>query len=202
VLERPELVALLTGEHAPISDGAREELLRRRFSFFPDDLVVITWDRAFIYDPRHSADVAEVLEIANAQLLEMRAYDEMLDAEMPRVREMVQETRRRTPLRDAHRYKHLARRLYSLVAEVSEMTERIDNALQVTGNVYLASIYESAMELFRVPVVSAAVDRKLAIIRETYDMLRDEAAAARGEALELSVLILIALEVVLSLIHT
>ena len=51
----------------------------------------------------------------------------------------------------ARRYAGLARRLYTLVAEVTELTEKVDNALQVTEDVYLARIYAAALDLFRVP---------------------------------------------------
>jgi uncharacterized Rmd1/YagE family protein len=57
------------------------------------------------------------------------------------------------------------------------------------------------MELFRVPNVSAAVDRKLAIIRETYTALHDEAAGARAAFLETAILALIAVEIALSLLR-
>ncbi|CAH2600547.1 conserved protein of unknown function [Rhodovastum atsumiense] len=197
--ERVDLVPLLSGEQRPLSEGARRDLLRHRFSYHPDDFVVITWDRAFIYEPRHETDVADVLEIANAQLLEMRTYDEMLDAEMPRMHDLVEAARGRADLLAARRYARLARRLYALVAEVTELAERVDNALQVTEDVYLARVYAAAIELFRVPNVSTAVDRKLAIIRETYTALHSEAAGSRAELLETAILVLIAVEIVLSL---
>jgi uncharacterized Rmd1/YagE family protein len=81
------------------------------------------------------------------------------------------------------------------------LAERVDNALQVTEDVYLARVYAAAMELFRVPNVTQAVDRKLAIIREIYTALQSDAAGARAELLEMAILILIVIEVVLSLIH-
>jgi len=198
--ERVELVPLLSGEARPLSEAAKRDLLAQRFSYHPDDLAVITWDRAFIHEPRRETDVADVLEMANAQLLEIRTYDEMLDAELPRMRDLVEAARRRMNLLASRRYARLARRLYTLVAEVSELTERVDNALQVTEDVYLARVYAAAMELFRVSNVSAAVDRKLAIIRETYTALHSEAAGARAEVLEIAILVLIAVEIVLSLV--
>lgn len=201
LLDRVDLVPLLSGEERPLSEGARRDLLRHRFSYFPDDLVVITWDRAFVYEPRRETDVADVLEMANAQLLEMRTYDEMLDAELPRMRDMVESARSRVNLLVSRRYARLARGLHSLVAEVTELTERVDNALQVTEDVYLARVYAAAMELFRVPDVSAAVDRKLASARETYTALHSEAAGGRAEVLETAILLLIAVEIVLSLIR-
>lgn len=197
-LERADLVPLLSGEARPLSEGARRDLLRHRFSYYPDDLVVITWDRAFIHEPRRETDVADVLEMANAQLLEMRTYDEMLDAELPRMRDMIGAARSRINLLASRRYARLARRLHTLVAEV---TERVDNALQVTEDVYLARVYAAAMDLFRVPNVSAAVDRKLASARETYTALHSEAAGGRAELLETAILALIAVEIVLSLIQ-
>ena len=198
--ERVNLEPLLSGESRPLSEGARRDLLRQRFSYHPDDLVVITWDRAFIYEPERETDVADVLEIANAQLLEMRTYDEMLDAELPRMHDLVEAARGRKNLLASRRYAKLARRLYALVAEVTALAEHVDNALQVTEDVYLARVYAAAIELFRVPNVSAAVDRKLAIIRETYTALHSEAAHGRAELMEATILVLIAVEILVSLL--
>ena len=150
--QRVDLVPLLSGEQRALSDGARQDLLRQRFSYYTDDLVVLTWDRAFIYEPRGDSDVIDVLEVANAQLLEMRYYDELLDDELPRMYDLVASARRAASLLVSRRFAELARRLYTLVAEVTELTERVDNALQVTEDVYLARIYSAALELFRVPL--------------------------------------------------
>jgi len=198
--QRIDLAPLLSGEQRPLSEGARQDVLRQRFSYYTDDLVALTWDRAFIYEPRGDSDVLDVLEVANAQLLEMRYYDELLDAELPRMYDLVESTRRATSLLASRRFAELARGLHTLVAEVTELTERIDNALQVTEDVYLARIYAAALELFRVRPVSAAVDRKLSIIRDTYTALHDEASAQRAELLELLITVLIVIEVVLALI--
>lgn len=199
--ERIDLAPLLSGETRRLSEPARRDLLRQSFSYYEDDLVVLTWDRAFIYEPRGDSDVADVLEVANAQLLELRYYDELLDDELPRMYDLVEEARSAASLRAARRFAHLARRLYTLVAEVTELTEKVDNALQVTEDVYLARIYAAALELFRVPKLSAAVDRKLAIVRDTYTALYDEASSRRAELLEIAIVLLIVIEVVLALLR-
>jgi hypothetical protein len=196
-----DLVPLLSGEQRPLSDGARQDLLRQRFSYYTDDLVVLAWDRAFVYEPRGDSDVLDVLEVANAQLLEMRYYDELLDDELPRMYDLVAKARRARTLLASRRFAHLARRLHTLVAEVTELTERVDNALQVTEDVYLARIYAAALELSRVPAVNAAVDRKLAIIRDTYSALYDESLASRTELMEVLIIVLIAAEIVIALVR-
>jgi len=199
LMQRVDLAALLSGEQRQLSQAARADLLRHQFSYYEDDLVVLTWDRAFIYEPRGDSDVADVIEVANAQLMEMCYYDELLDAELPRMYDHVDAARSGLNLLRSRRYAGLARRLYGLVAEVTELTERVDNALQVTEDVYLARVYASALEQFRVASVTAAVNRKLAIIRETYTALYEEAAGARAEWLEISIVALIVVEVVMAL---
>ncbi|WP_428395532.1 hypothetical protein [Lichenicoccus sp.] len=196
-----DLVPLLSGERMALSPGARQDLLRNSFSYYTDDLAVLTWDRAFLYEPRGDSDVIDVLEVANAQLLEMRYYDELLDDELPSMYDLVETTRRSAGIGSSRRFSQLARRLYALVAEVTELTEKVDNALQVTEDVYLARIYSAALDLFRVGTVSAAVDRKLAIIRDTYAALYEEASSGRAAAMELAIVVLIVVEIVLALLH-
>ena len=197
---RADLVPLLSGEKRPLSGAARQDLLRARFSYYTDDLVALAWDRAFIYEPRGDSDVEDAIEVANAQLLEMRYYDELLDAELPRMYDAIERTQRTVSLFSSRRYARLARQLTAQVAEVTELTERVDNALQVTGDVYLARVYAAALELFRVRTVGAAVDRKLAIIRESYTALYQEASAARAALIEVVIVGLIAMEILIALI--
>jgi hypothetical protein len=199
--ERVDLAALLSGERRPLSPASRADLLSRSFSYYADDLVVLTWDRAFIYEPSRESDVADVIEVANAQLVEFRYYDILLDDELPRMYDRVENARSAVSLLASRRFAHLARRLYTLVAEVTELTERVDNALQVTEDVYLARVYSTALGLFRVPTLSASVDRKLAIIRDTYAALYEEASSRRAEILEIAVVLLIMLEIAITLLH-
>src|SRR5688572_401592 len=194
-----DLVPVLSGERQ-LAASERAELLRHRFSYYPNDLVVLTWDRAFVIEPSGDMDVADVLEVANAQLLELRYYDELLDAELPHMYNRVESARQRFRGLGRRRYAALARQLYTLVAEVTEITERIDNALKVTEDVYLARIYGAALELFRIRTWGGAVDHKLAIIRDTYSALYDDAATSRSELLELTIVLLIVFEVILAFV--
>jgi hypothetical protein len=63
-------------------------------------------------------------------------------------------------------------------------------------HVYLARVYGAALDLFRVTNVSAAVDRKLAIIRDTDSLLYDEASSSHAEFLKVLIVVEIALAVI------
>jgi hypothetical protein len=198
LLERVDIAALLSGDTRPLSPQARRELLRHVFSYYRDDLVALSWDHAFVWDPAGESDVADVLEVANAQLLELRYYDDLLDDELPRIYDRVEETRGGLASLSRRRFSRLARTIYRRVAEVTEIKERVDNALIVTEDVYLARIYGSALELFRVRTWATGVEKKLELMRDTYRALYDEAATARAEILEAAIVLLIVLEIVLA----
>ncbi|MDQ3949778.1 MAG: hypothetical protein M3282_05485, partial [Gemmatimonadota bacterium] len=173
-------------------------MLPHRFSYYADDLAILTWENALVIDPASAeeTDVEYVLEFANAQLLELRYYDALLDAELPRIYDRVTEHRAGRYFR---RFTRLLADLQTLVADSTETVERAENALKVTDDVYLARIYTAALEIFRARAWRAGIDRKLGIIRETYEMLNAQAQAVRSELLEITIVALIVLEIVLAL---
>ena len=194
-----DLVPLLLNERRPLSAIARHELLPHRFSYYTDDLTILTWDNALVVEPSPGdTDVQYILEFANAQLLELRVYDALLDAELPAMYDRVASARPRRQLALLQRrFAGLLSDLQALVADSTELVERVESALKVTDDVYLARIYTAALDIFRGREWRAGIDRKLAIIRETYAMLNDESQAARAEALEVLIVALIAAELVL-----
>ena len=193
------LVRLLLDERAQLALSARRDLLSHRFSYYLNDLTVLTWDNALVVEPRaHDHDVEYILEFANAQLLELRFYDAVLDRELPRIYDRVGETRRR--LMPIRRFSPVLGAMQAQVADVTETIERVENALKVTDDVYLARIYGAALELFRGSAWRQGIERKLSIMRETYAMLNDESQAVRAELLEMAIVLLIVAEIVLGLV--
>lgn len=196
-----DVVPLLLNEQRPLSGDARRELLPHRFSYYADDLAILTWDNALIVDPSpdEETDVQFVLEFANAQLLELRYYDALLDAELPRMYDSVASARTGIRAFRNRKLNSVLGALQQTVADSTEIVERVENSLKVTDDVYLARIYAAALEIFRGRVWRAGIDRKLSIIRDTYGMLNDEAQAARSEILEISIVVLILAEMLLAL---
>lgn len=196
-----DVVPLLLNETRPLSAEARRELLPHRFRYFDDDLAVLTWENALVIEPgEQDTDLQYILEFANAQLLELRYYDALLDAELPRLYDDIEAARARRGVFPGRRFAALLARLQQQVADSTELVERVENALKVTDDVYLARVYSAALELFRGQAWRAGIDRKLAILRDTYAMLNGEAQAGRSETLEIAIVALIVVEVVMGLI--
>jgi hypothetical protein len=200
-LRDEELAQLLLDETRPLSATARRDLLSPRFTYFEDDLAMLTWNAALVVEPvAADRDVQYVLEFANAQLLELRYYDAQLDRELAHMYDQVAAARlgfRRL----GRRYGRLLSSLQTRLAEATELVERTENALKMTDDVFLARIYAAALEIFRGPTWRAGIDGKMGIMRETYAMLNDESQSGRAEFLELIIVLLILLELVLAPWH-
>lgn len=201
-LRDDDVTPLLLAEQRPLSPAARRELLPHRFSYHADDLAILTWDNALVVQPlADDTDIQYVLEFANAQLLELRVYDAMLDAELPRMYARIAASRRRGLGALGRRFAPLLGELQTVVADSTELVERVENSLKVTDDVYLARVYTAALEIFRGRVWRSGIDRKLAIIRDTYSMLNAESQARRGEVLELAIVFLIVAELALGILR-
>ena len=87
VLAAPSLASLVLGEPTSrrLSPSQRQDVLTHSHSYFDDDLVVVDWNCAFVLEPSGSRDIPDILELASSQLLELRYYDELFDAELARV---------------------------------------------------------------------------------------------------------------------
>jgi hypothetical protein len=202
MLAQLDVVPLLLNEARPLSAEARRELLPHQFSYYSDDLAILTWDNALVVEPgEQDTDLQYILEFANAQLLELRYYDAVLDAELPRVYDAIEAARATRSVFPGRRFAGLLSRLQAQVADSTELVERVENALKVTDDVYLARVYSASLELFRGKAWRAGIDRKLAILRDTYAMLNDEAMAARSETLEIAIVVLIVAELGLAFLR-
>lgn len=196
-----EISRLLLGERRPLTADARKELLSPRLAYFEDDLVVLTWSTALVVEPvATDTDVQYVLEFANAQLLELRWYDSVLDAEVPAIQSRFVNARQGFRLL-GRRYRVLLEELQRRVADSVELMERLENSLRVTDDVFLARVYSAALEEFRERAWRKGIERKLAIVREAYDMLNAESLARRSETLEIIIVLLIMFEIALTLLR-
>lgn len=195
------IARLLFGESRPLSAAALKDSLSPRFSYYEDDLTVLAWNVALVIEPTpEDTDVEYVLEFANAQLLELRYYDDVLDREIPRIYDEIAETRKAFRFL-GRRSSRLLAALQRRVADATELVERVENSLKVTEDVYLARIYSAALEIFRGRTWRSGIDRKMSIVREAYTMLNAETVARRSEVLEITIIVLIAVELVLGLMR-
>ncbi|HLD77504.1 MAG TPA: hypothetical protein VJB16_00610 [archaeon] len=162
------------------------------FSYYPDELVVVDWGAALVVDPRGSYDVLDVLEYAVLELLELRTYDEKLEAILDKAYEDVG---RRRLLR--WRSGRMLNELLWAQADVADIVSKVENALKPIGDQYLAKVYRAASREFGLDQWKHGVQHKLSALKDIYLSLAEHMEAQRAMALELLMLALFLGEIVL-----
>ena len=198
--EEPMVWAALLGEQRSLSKSATS--LITSMSYYPDDLALLSWNGALLIEPEPlaAATAADLIEFANVELLLMRSYDADLDAQLHRMYRQLPRVQRRFTLPLVGRYSRLLHDVQRLIAELTEVTERLDNALKVTDDVYWNRLYSAMLNVLRVEMWRGGVEHKLALLRQTYSMLHDEADAERASALEWTIVFLILFEIFMALL--
>lgn len=199
LLERhgDDIVRLLRGERERLSRQERDEVLRHRLSYFERDLVVPTWNGAFVYDTDSGQQAAvEILEFANSQLVEFRYYDELLDRELERIYADLQ---RPSWFKGwlGRRYKRSAQQTHALFIDLNELTDRTENALKFAGDVYTARLFTLTGARLGLNDWKANVRDKLKTLDDIYRFAVEQTGMARGETLELMIVLILVFELVL-----
>jgi hypothetical protein len=192
-----DIVRLLRGEREPLSRQEREEVLRHRISYLEHDLLVPTWNAAFVYDNESGAQAAsEIVEFANSQLLEFRYYDNLLARELARIYADLQ-----TPAWfkgwGGRRYTRAAQQVHALFIDVNELTDRAENALRVAGDIYTARVLTLTGARLGLDQWKANVQEKLKTLDDIYRFAVEQTGMARGEALEVMIVLILIFELVL-----
>jgi hypothetical protein len=191
-----KIAQIVRGETALLSDGERQEVLQGRISYYPNDLAVIGWNAAFLYDSNAGAETAiQLLEYANSQLLEFRHYDELLTRELEGVYDFLETGG--TGLWSRWRTARAASKLHTVMLDVSELTEHADNAIKFLSDMFSARLYKLAASKIGVPDYKDLVQKKLRTAEELYHFMVDQFNQSRAFVLELMVVIILIIELVM-----
>jgi hypothetical protein len=191
------IARLLRGESAPLSLQERDEILGHRLSYLADDLVIPTWNSAFVFDTMSGTQAAvEIFEFANSQLLQFRYYDDLLDDELARIYADMQRKRWYDWIVGRH-YARAARQVHALFIDVNELTDRTENALKIIGDVYMARLFSLVGARLDLSRWKTNVNEKLKTLDDIYRFLVERVSMSRGQFLELTVVVILVLELVL-----
>ena len=190
-----QISQVVRGEMQTLSDGERQEILQSRISYYPNDLAVIGWNAAFIYDDPAGAETAiQLLQYANSQLLEFRHYDELMTKELENVYDFLETGG--TGLLSRWRTARAASKLHTVLLDVNELTERADNAIKFLSDMFSARLYKLAASKVGVPDYKDLVKEKLQTAEDLYRFMVDQFNQSRAFVLELMVVVILIIELV------
>ena len=188
------IAQVVRGDTGRLAESECTEVLQSRISYYATDLTVIGWNAAFIYDTASGAETAiQLLEYANSQLLEFRHYDDLLTQELDRVYTLLDEG---TGILARWRLARSATRLHTVLLDVAELTEHADNAIKFLSDMFSARLYKLAALKVGVPDYKDLVTQKVRTAEELYRFMVDQFNQSRAFFLELTVVIILVIELV------
>jgi len=197
LLQKVDIPALILAEtDRSLSPANRDSILENTYQYRSNDLVVIDWNSAIVWEPNGQRDIPDVLEFAVTHLLEMRYYDDLIDRRLAVLYDSIEARRKRIGKIPFWKLSHEASTRY---IEFSEFLGRVENSLKVVGDFYVARIFRGAVRRFRVPDWQGSISRKMEILAQVSELLQGEINTQRSLILEMIVIGLIAFEVVYAL---
>ncbi|MGB0124006.1 MAG: hypothetical protein WA419_00940 [Silvibacterium sp.] len=188
------IAQVVRGDTGQLAESECNEVLQSRISYYANDLTVIGWNAAFIYDSTSGAETAiQLLEYANSQLLEFRHYDALLTKELERVYMLLDEG---TGLFARWRLARSASHLHTVLLDVAELTEHADNAIKFLSDMFSARLYKLAASKVGVPDYKDLVTQKVRTAEELYRFMVDQFNQSRAFFLEVTVVVILVIELI------
>lgn len=189
-----DIAQLLRGERQLLSLQEREEVLKSRLSYLADDLVVPAWNAAFVYDTEAAAAATmEIMELANSHLLEFRYHDDLLDDELARIYAELEKPRWLDRW-VGRRHERAARHVQSLVIDVNELTDRMENAVKFVGDIYSARLFGNLAHRLGLDRWKRNVDEKLTTLSDIYRFAVEQTSISQANTLEAAITLICAIE--------
>jgi hypothetical protein len=188
------IAQIVRGESRVLSHTEFQEILTASVSYYPNDLLVVGWSAAFVFDsPAAAGPTLQLLEYANAQLLEFRHYDELLTGVLAGVYRSID---RGTGMWRRWGMAKESERLNTIRLDVIEIAERTETSIKFLSDMFYARMYRLAAARVGVPDYRRLVDHKLQTAGELYEFMVDRFDQGRGFFLEVVVVIILLIEIV------
>jgi hypothetical protein len=165
----PVIASLLKSEKLELDSKEVDHTLEAQIKYAKNDLSIIDWDGAFLFDP--SGDVEEDIELltlANLQLLRYRILDRQLDQRISRMAKKVPKGKK------LFYHKELEEDMRGIIRtrmlSISEL-QRIEREIKLIGDWYSARLYNLAAGKFRIDDWRKAIQSKLDSLEDIYSVV-------------------------------
>lgn len=190
------IAALLKDEKSGLTQKEIESTLLNRITYGKEDLTIIEWDGALLFDKEGEfKDTISIIELANVQLLNLRLLDNSLQDDIGKLKDQLEPGGLLSFLRLSKFMKDIVKVRIQSVIEL----DSIDNSLKLYGDWYSARIYDMAAKKLYLQRWRTNVENKLNVLKDIYEMIAHRMAENYNLLLELTIVILIVLEILLFL---
>jgi len=163
-------------------------------SYYGDDLVVVDWDSAIIVGQQDALDdVLHIMELANVQLVELAAYDKVLDEALQRAysdmnRQPVGLTRK------------MLLDLRELRIDLARISDELSNITKFFGDWHLAKTHRNLADRFHLGDWQRIIGEKTRTLDGLYQILLQNRFNAWMFLLEVMIVVLFIIDLIVLLV--
>jgi len=169
-IHRRQVAALLMQEENAVELSEQEvaESTQLFISYYNTDLVVVDWDSALVVGQQAALDdVLHIIELANVQLVELAAYDRILD-------DSLQVSYQDIAQRGFHSSREVHRRLREMRIDLSRLSDELSNITKFFGDWHVARIHANLSSRFHLADWNRIINEKLQTLGNLYQILQQD----------------------------
>lgn len=175
---------LLKNERAALDEEEVASTLKSSLKYSKDDLTIVDWDGAFLFDPKgdFSGNI-ELFEIANLQLLKSRILNDGLDKRLKKTVELLRKKPERIILRSKE-IRGILKEIIKIRTESILESEAIEHNIKLIGDWYSAKLYNLISKKFHLDSWKSNIDQKLDVLEDVYSMASENLSISLSTTLE------------------
>ncbi len=189
------VAALLMEEENPeaLSEQEVNESTGLYLSYYGDDLVVVDWDSAIVVGQQDTLDdILHIMELANVQLVELAAYDKVLDEALQRAYSDMN----KQPSGSTQR---MLQNLRELRIDLARISDELSNITKFFGDWHLAKTYKNLSDRFHLDDWQRIIIEKTRTLDGLYQILLQNRFNIWMFVLEATIVLLFVIDLVLLL---
>ena len=189
--KKDEIAAFLKSEKQPLDEKEIEYTLSKQIKYAKDDLVIVDWDGAFVFDTVGQIDdIIDLFQTANLQLLRYRTLDSELDERLRKVTKFARVPNTKTMIFNRKELAKAFREVIEVRGQAIADFEAIDRDIKLIGDWYSARLYDLVSKKFKLEEWRKTIQSKLESLEDIYTIVAENFSISRHQLLELIQIIL------------
>jgi hypothetical protein len=174
-----------------LSEQEVDESTGLYLSYYGDDLVVVDWDSAIIVGQQDALDdVLHIMEVANVQLVELAAYDKVLDDALQLAYSDVSRQKARST-------STVLLNLRELRIDLARLSDELSNITKFFGDWHLAKTYKNLTDRFHLADWQRIIIEKTRTLDGLYQIILQNRFNVWMFVLEATIVLLFIIDLVL-----
>ena len=183
-----KIAAFLKNERIELDEEEVRATLSAYLKYGKDDITIVDWDGAFIFDSSGDFDSnIELFEIANLQLLKLRILDYDLDERLEKTLRLVQPSKRLPAIRSGE-VRRVVKEIIAIRTQSILESEAVERNIKLIGDWYSAKLYSLISRKFHLDSWKAEIKEKLDTLEDVYTMATENFSVSFRATIEFVIL--------------